>query len=54
MVRETEEGLIVRGSQMLATGGPVTDEVLVTCIKPLGPDDQDFAISFALPAATPA
>lgn len=53
VVRETEEGIIVRGSQMLATGGPVTDEVFVTCIKPLGPDDQDFAISFALPASTP-
>ena len=49
VVRETEEGLIVRGSQMLATGGPVTDEVFVTCIKPLGPDDRDFAISFAMP-----
>jgi 4-hydroxyphenylacetate 3-monooxygenase len=52
VVRETEEGLIVRGSQMLATGGAIADEVFVTCIKPLGPDDVDFAISFALPAAT--
>lgn len=53
VVRETEEGIIVRGSQMLATGGPVTDEVFVTCIKPLGPDDEDFALSFALPSSTP-
>jgi len=53
VVRETEEGLVVRGSQMLATGGPVTDEVFVTCIKPLGPDDTDFALSFALPANAP-
>jgi len=52
VVGETEEGLIVRGSQMLATGGAISDEVFVTCIKPLGPDDVDFAISFALPAAT--
>ena len=52
VVRETEEGLIVRGSQMLATGGAIADEVFVTCIKPLGPDDVDFAISFALPTAT--
>lgn len=52
VVRETDEGLIVRGSQMLATGGAIADEVFVTCIKPLGPDDVDFAISFALPAAT--
>lgn len=52
VVGETEEGLIVRGSQMLATGGAICDEIFVTCIKPLGPDDVDFAISFALPAAT--
>jgi 4-hydroxyphenylacetate 3-monooxygenase len=52
VVKETEEGLIVRGSQMLATGGAIADEVFVTCIKPLGPDDVDFAISFALPSAT--
>ncbi|WP_136611076.1 4-hydroxyphenylacetate 3-hydroxylase family protein [Sinomonas albida] len=52
VVDETEEGLIVRGSQMLATGGAICDEVFVTCIKPLGPDDVDFALSFALPAAT--
>lgn len=52
VVRETDEGIIVRGSQMLATGAAVADELLVTCIKPLGPDDADFAVSFALPIAT--
>ena len=52
VVRETDEGLIVRGSQMLATGAPIADEILVTCIKPLGPDDTDFALSFALPIDT--
>lgn len=52
VVDETEEGLIVRGSQMLATGAAVADELLVTCIKPLGPDDADFAVSFALPVDT--
>ncbi|MCU1511537.1 MAG: 4-hydroxyphenylacetate 3-hydroxylase, partial [Arthrobacter sp.] len=51
VVRETEEGIIVRGSQMLATGAAIADEVFVTCIKPLGPDDVDFAISFAVPVA---
>lgn len=52
VVKETEEGLIVRGSQMLATGAAIADEIFVTCIKPLGPDDVDFAISFALPMDT--
>ncbi|MGW4094125.1 4-hydroxyphenylacetate 3-hydroxylase family protein [Nocardia sp. NPDC004750] len=50
VVRETDEGLIVRGSQMLATGAAIADEIFVSCIKPLGPDDQDFAVSFVLPA----
>ncbi|WP_281032946.1 4-hydroxyphenylacetate 3-hydroxylase N-terminal domain-containing protein [Nocardia brevicatena] len=50
VVRETEEGLIARGSQMLATGAAIADEILVSCIKPLGPDDQDFAVSFVVPA----
>lgn len=52
VVGETAEGLIVRGSQMLATGAAIADEVFVTCIKPLGADDQDFAVSFALPVDT--
>lgn len=52
VVEEKEEGLIVRGSQMLATGGAVADELFVSCIKPLGPDDTNFAISFALPVNT--
>lgn len=52
VVSENEQGLIVRGSQMLATGGAVADELLVSCIKPLGPDDTNFAISFALPVNT--
>ncbi len=49
VVRETEEGLIIRGSQMLATGGAVADEIFVSCIKPLGPDDRDFAVAFLVP-----
>ncbi|GAA4617338.1 4-hydroxyphenylacetate 3-hydroxylase family protein [Saccharopolyspora hordei] len=53
VVRETEEGIVVRGSQMLATGAAIADEIFVSCIKPLGPDDQDFALGFVVPAAAP-
>ncbi|MDQ4118376.1 MAG: 4-hydroxyphenylacetate 3-hydroxylase [Actinomycetota bacterium] len=49
VVEETAEGIVLRGAQMLATGAAVADEVLVTCIKPLGPDDVDFAFSAVLP-----
>ncbi|MEV6231481.1 4-hydroxyphenylacetate 3-hydroxylase N-terminal domain-containing protein [Saccharopolyspora shandongensis] len=53
VVRETEEGIVVRGSQMLATGAAIADEIFVSCIKPLGPDDQDFAVGFVVPTAAP-
>ena len=49
---EREDGIVVRGAQMLATGGAVADEILVSCIKPLTPEDTDFAISFTVPVST--
>lgn len=49
VVDETKDGLVIRGSQMLATGGAVADEIFVSCIKPLGPDDKDFAVGFVVP-----
>jgi 4-hydroxyphenylacetate 3-monooxygenase len=53
VVEETADGLTLRGAQMLATGGAVADEVFISCIKPLSPEDRDFAISVAIPVATP-
>lgn len=49
VAEERSDGIVVRGAQMLATGGAVADEIFVSCIKPLGPEDTDFAISFAVP-----
>ncbi|NGN95283.1 4-hydroxyphenylacetate 3-hydroxylase [Nocardioides sp. KC13] len=46
---EREDGIVVRGAQMLATGGAVADEILVSCIKPLQAEDSDFAVSFTVP-----
>ncbi|WP_214366441.1 4-hydroxyphenylacetate 3-hydroxylase family protein [Pseudonocardia sp. H11422] len=51
VVEERSDGIVVRGAQMLATGGPVADEILVSCIKPLTDDDADFALSFVVPVA---
>ncbi|RJO75225.1 4-hydroxyphenylacetate 3-hydroxylase [Nocardia panacis] len=48
---EREDGIVVRGAQMLATGGAVADEILVSCIKPLQAEDTDFAISFTVPVS---
>ncbi|MEV0073402.1 MULTISPECIES: 4-hydroxyphenylacetate 3-hydroxylase family protein [unclassified Amycolatopsis] len=52
VAEERADGIVVRGAQMLATGGPVADEILVSCIKPLTPEDTDFALSFVLPVDT--
>lgn len=52
VVGDSAEGLVLRGAQMLATAGAVADDILVSCIKPLGPDERDFAISVAVPVAT--
>jgi 4-hydroxyphenylacetate 3-monooxygenase len=51
VAQERADGIVVRGAQMLATGAAVADELFVSCIKPLGPEDADFALSFAVPVA---
>lgn len=52
VAEEKTEGLVIRGAQMLATGGAVADELFLSCIKPLSPEDRDFAVSVLLPTAT--
>ncbi|MBO0849380.1 MAG: 4-hydroxyphenylacetate 3-hydroxylase, partial [Pseudonocardia sp.] len=51
VVSEREDGVVVRGSQMLATGAAVADELFISCIKPLTPEDSDFALGFTVPVA---
>jgi 4-hydroxyphenylacetate 3-monooxygenase len=53
VVTENQDGIVIRGAQMLATGGAVADEVFISCLKPLTPEDRDFAIGFTVPLATP-
>lgn len=52
VAQERPDGIVIRGAQMLATGAAISDEILISCIKPLTPEDQDFAVSFLLPMAT--
>jgi 4-hydroxyphenylacetate 3-monooxygenase len=52
VVDQDAEGITIRGAKMLATGGITADEVFVTCIQPLQPGDEDYAISFAIPMGT--
>ena len=53
VVRENEDGLIVRGAKMLATLAPITDEVIIYSYPGFAPGDEKHAIAFALPMDTP-
>ena len=49
VVDRDREGITVRGAKMLATGGIMANEVLVTVIQPLQPGEEKYAYSFAIP-----
>ncbi len=49
VVDEDTTGLTIRGAKMLATGGIMANEIFVTCIQPLQPGDERYAVSFAIP-----
>ena len=49
LVEERQDGIVVRGSQMLGTGAAVADELFVSCIPPLGEGDENYALSFVVP-----
>ncbi len=50
---ERDGGIVLRGAQMLATGGPISDWVFITVILPLRPGDEDYAFSAVVPADAP-
>ncbi len=53
VLRETQEGLIVRGARMLATMGPICDEILIYNLPGLRPGDEPHAVAFAVPVDAP-
>ena len=50
---ERDNGIVIRGAQMLGTGSVMSDYVLVTVILPLKPGDEDYAISCVVPSSAP-
>ena len=54
VVRETDAGLIIRGGRMLATLGPISDEILVLPATMLRntPEERPYAFAFAIPVDT--
>jgi 4-hydroxyphenylacetate 3-monooxygenase len=53
IVDQDSTGLTLRGAKMLATSGIMANEVFVSCIQPLGPGDEKYAVSLALPMNAP-
>jgi 4-hydroxyphenylacetate 3-monooxygenase len=53
VVDRDARGITVRGAKMLATGAVMANEIFVTCIQPLRPGDEKYAISFVLPLSAP-
>lgn len=49
VVDQDGSGLTIRGAKMLATGGVMANEVLVTCIQPLRAGEERYAVTFAVP-----
>src|ERR671918_2604912 len=55
VVRETDAGIVVRGARVLATLGPIADEIAVYSprLARLTETHSPFAVNFAIPCATP-
>ena len=52
MVKETKDGLIVRGAKMLATHGPTADELLVYPQPGIREGEDRYVLAFGIPCAT--
>src|SRR5258707_4917162 len=53
LVDEDSAGITVRGAKMLGTATIMATELLVANLQPLRPGEEDLALSFAIPVATP-
>jgi len=46
---ERDNGIVIRGAQMLGTGSVMSDYIFVSVILPLKPGDEDYAIACVVP-----
>jgi 4-hydroxyphenylacetate 3-monooxygenase len=53
IIHPTIGGIVLRGAQMLGTGSVMSDYIFVSCILPLQPGDEDYAISVVVPNNAP-
>lgn len=52
-VRETPQGIVVRGAKMLGTMAPLTEEILSIPFGGMAPGDDAYALAFSIPTDTP-
>jgi 4-hydroxyphenylacetate 3-monooxygenase len=53
VVSETDAGIVIKGAQQLATGAVLADYVYLSCIHPLTPGDENYAIGVMIPINAP-
>ncbi len=53
VVKERDDGIVISGAQQLATGGPLSDWIHLSCIHALQPGDENYANCVAIPVAAP-
>ena len=51
VVSERDDGIVLRGAQMIATSALMADYLLVSYITPLAPGDDDYAFCAVIPAS---
>jgi len=49
LCEQDSQGITVKGAKMLGTSAILANEVFVTCIQPLAPGDEPYALSFVVP-----
>lgn len=53
IVEKREDGIIVRGAKTHITGAVNSHEVIVMPTRAMGPEERDYAVSFAVPVDAP-
>ncbi|WP_011296059.1 4-hydroxyphenylacetate 3-hydroxylase family protein [Cupriavidus necator] len=53
VVKERDDGIIIKGAQQLATAGVYSDYIYVSSIHPMQPGDENYAFGVAIPANAP-
>lgn len=49
VVRKDSKGIVVRGAKAHQSNGALAHEILVMPLRPLGQEEKDYAVSFAVP-----